>query len=162
MKSVLLGTEIDVKGHPEKQKESIRLRCDSASNVSNSTFDSKKQNLPRDSTERGTQTDLFEECEKAFGPNSFRSQSLSNAIAESPSDEAKQNEAMALTGRGTPAIASEPKYRINFFLKKLIWMLSKTKNDSFPFSTAITVSSDSAELSINATHRGITIDLSAD
>jgi hypothetical protein len=52
MKSVLFGAEIDAKGHLEKQTVLIRPRCDSASIISNSSFESKKQNLRKAPTEQ--------------------------------------------------------------------------------------------------------------
>jgi hypothetical protein len=84
MKSTFRGIQIDFNDEqPEKHESSIRVKCDSFSNVIDPSFEGEKHDFPRISTLRGIQIDFIEHLEKHESSIRVKRDSFSNVIDSS-------------------------------------------------------------------------------
>jgi hypothetical protein len=67
--------QIDVNGQAEKQKSSISLSCEFASNANNVILASEKQDFLRTRTDRGMQIDFSEHLEKLISSSRLNCES---------------------------------------------------------------------------------------
>jgi hypothetical protein len=109
MNSTFPGMQIDLNEQFRNHQSSIRVKRDSFSNVSDSSFEQEKHDLPRISTFRGMQIVLKEQYLKHESSIRVKRDSLSN-MSDSSFEQEKHNFPRISISFGITTDCEEPRY----------------------------------------------------